>query len=227
MEPARRSRVSRRAAAPLALVLCTLLFTAARGQQPPSAPGAVPAPAAAPARAVPRPEDLEPGVNTSAVTPPGGPAATGAPAASGAAAATAPSVAPSAAAPAAKPAPSAATPAGKPAPPSAAGAATPAPPGAADAAAAKTAGRKGADRLQLDATEITGNRELPKVLYIVPWKHSDLGDVVGKPVNSLVDEVLQPLDRDVFQRENRYYDALSPAANAPKPGAVPGSGSKP
>jgi len=209
MQPARRSRVSRRAAAPLALLLCALPFTAARGQQPPSAPGAVPAPAAAPAREIPRPEDLEPGVNTSAVRPSGAPAASGV-----AAAATAPSVAPSAAAPAAKPAPSAR-------------AATPAPPGAADAAVAKAPARKGADRLQLDATEITGNRELPKVLYIVPWKHSDLGDVVGKPVNSLVDEVLQPLDRDVFQRENRYYDALSPAANAPKPGAVPGSASKP
>jgi len=221
MQLVRRSRVSRRAAAPLALLVCALPFTAARGQQPPSAPGAVPAPAAAPAREIPRPEELEPGVNTSALTPPGAPAATrapaatGAPAASGAAAAaTAPSVASPAAARAAKPAPSAP-------------AATPAPPAAADAAAAKAPTHKGADRLQLDATEITGNRELPKVLYIVPWKHSDLGDVVGKPVNSLVDEVLQPLDRDVFQRENRYYDALSPAANAPKPGAVPGSGSKP
>ena len=27
---------------------------------------------------------------------------------------------------------------------------------------------------------ITGNSELPKVMYIVPWKHSDLGDLVGQ-----------------------------------------------
>ena len=40
----------------------------------------------------------------------------------------------------------------------------------------------------------------------VPWKRSDLGDLVGKPVNSLLDEVLTPVDRDVFKRENRYYD---------------------
>jgi hypothetical protein len=46
-------------------------------------------------------------------------------------------------------------------------------------------------------------------------------------VNSLLDEVLQPLDRDVFQRENRYYDALSPGANAPKTGAAQGSGNNP
>jgi len=80
--------------------------------------------------------------------------------------------------------------------------------------------------MELDTTDITGNRELPKVLYIVPWKRSDLGDVVGKPVNSLLDEVLQPLDRDVFQRENRYYDAL-PGVGDPKAGAAQGSHTKP
>jgi hypothetical protein len=72
---------------------------------------------------------------------------------------------------------------------------------------------KALDRLELDTTSITGNRELPKVLYIVPWKRSDLGDLVGKPVNSLLDEVLAPVDRDVFQRENRYYRALTPGAD--------------
>jgi hypothetical protein len=65
------------------------------------------------------------------------------------------------------------------------------------------------------------------VLYIVPWKRSDLGDLAGKPVNSLIDEVLQPLDRDVFQRKNRYYDALKPAESTPREGAVQGSGDKP
>ena len=65
------------------------------------------------------------------------------------------------------------------------------------------------------------------MLYIVPWKRSDLGDLVGKPVNSLLDDVLQPLDRDVFQRENRYYDALKPEPAVPKAGAVQGSGDKP
>jgi hypothetical protein len=69
---------------------------------------------------------------------------------------------------------------------------------------------KAHDSIELDTTQITGNRELPKVLYIVPWKRSDLGDLVGKPVNSLLDEVLTPVDRDVFKRQNRYYDALKP-----------------
>ena len=48
------------------------------------------------------------------------------------------------------------------------------------------------------------------MLYVVPWKRSDLGDLTGKPVNSLLDEVLAPVDRDVFRRQNSYYDALKP-----------------
>jgi len=94
-------------------------------------------------------------------------------------------------------------------------------------APANSTAHKGPDRLQLDATEITGNRELPKVLYIVPWKRSDLGDLTGRPVNSLLDEVLQPLDRDVFQRENRYYNGLKPPAAASKGDASGGPGTKP
>ena len=72
------------------------------------------------------------------------------------------------------------------------------------------------DRIDLDTTQITGNRELPKVLYIVPWKRSDLSDLAGRPSNSLLDEVLMPVDRDVFKRENRYYGALQP--DEPHPG---------
>ena len=64
------------------------------------------------------------------------------------------------------------------------------------------------DRLDLDATSVTGNQELPRVLYILPWKESTIGDLTGKPVNSLLDEVLEPLDREVFQRQVRYFDQL-------------------
>lgn len=70
------------------------------------------------------------------------------------------------------------------------------------------------DRLQLDTTVVTGNRELPKVLYIVPWKKADLGDLPGQPFNTLVDEVLTPVDRDVFRREVTYYDAIAERVDA-------------
>lgn len=104
--------------------------------------------------------------------------------------------------------------------------AAPAGPVAARPAAAKPAPAKPAatgrsaraqDQLELDTTQITGNRELPRVLYVVPWKRSDLGDLAGKPANSLLDEVLAPVDRDVFKRQNRYYDALKPDAASTAP----------
>lgn len=69
--------------------------------------------------------------------------------------------------------------------------------------------RATSDRLDLDTTVVTGNRELPKVLYIVPWKKADLGELPGQPFNTLLDEALTPVDRDVFRREVTYYDAVS------------------
>lgn len=60
------------------------------------------------------------------------------------------------------------------------------------------------DRADIDRTQIIGNRELPKVLYIVPWKKPVPGNLVGKPLVSVVDEALAPLDRDVFRRQVRY-----------------------
>ena len=64
------------------------------------------------------------------------------------------------------------------------------------------------DVMQLDRAEITGNQELPKVMYIVPWKKSDPGDLIDRPVNTLLDEVLAPLDREEFIRQVDYYDDL-------------------
>jgi hypothetical protein len=79
-------------------------------------------------------------------------------------------------------------------------------------AAAKEGGAsKAMDHLDLDSTEVTGNRELPKVMVIVPWKHTDPGEVAGRPAHSLMDEVLKPIDRDVLRREMGYYDKLGAA----------------
>jgi len=70
------------------------------------------------------------------------------------------------------------------------------------------------DSLQLDSSSITGNQELPKVMYIVPWKEIGIGDLQGKPVNSLLDEVLAPLDREVFKRQVQYFDQLHSSEQA-------------
>ena len=109
------------------------------------------------------------------------------------------------------------------APPHAANTPTKAATAPASKKAATAAAAPAHDRLELDTTEVTGNRELPKVLVIVPWKKADLGDLAGKPLNSLVDDALQPLDRDVFRREIDYHAAVSREAT----GASPGAGSAP
>ena len=76
--------------------------------------------------------------------------------------------------------------------------------------APKAAGQKpgAVDRLELNTATVTGDREQPKVMYIVPWKSSDIGDLSGKPMNSLLDEALAPVDRDEFKREVVYFDVV-------------------
>jgi hypothetical protein len=77
------------------------------------------------------------------------------------------------------------------------------------------------DRLQLDPTAITGNRELPKVMNIVPWKPAEPPGGPDRPLNSLVEEVLSPLDRDELRREIAYYrDLTGPSALVVAPGAT-------
>lgn len=75
------------------------------------------------------------------------------------------------------------------------------------------------DRADLERTQVIGNRELPKVLYIVPWKKPLHGHMGGRAVTSVIDEALAPIDRDVLRREVSYHAQISAAA-APPPGPV-------
>jgi len=76
------------------------------------------------------------------------------------------------------------------------------------------------DRADLDRTQIIGNRELPKVLYIVPWKKPLPGDLAGRPVTSVLDEALSPVDRDVFRRQVHYDSLTQSRAAAATPAAA-------
>ena len=68
------------------------------------------------------------------------------------------------------------------------------------------------DRADIDPSRIVGNRELPKVIYIVPWKKPLPDALQGKPPTSLVDEVLAPLDRDVHKRRLRFATEPTPTS---------------
>ena len=76
------------------------------------------------------------------------------------------------------------------------------------------------DRADVDRTKIIGNSELPKVLYIVPWKKPLPGDLSGRPTGGVLDEALAPVDRDVFRRQVHYGAATQAraTADAPAPG---------
>jgi len=65
-----------------------------------------------------------------------------------------------------------------------------------------------ADRMKLDETSIVGTRELPKVLYIVPWKDSNVGLLAGAAKPGRYDAGMTPVERDTYAREIEYFEML-------------------
>lgn len=59
--------------------------------------------------------------------------------------------------------------------------------------------------VEMGGMSIIGNRELPKSLYIVPWKDSGVG-IETDLSKDLLNEGLDPVDPDVFVRQLNYYD---------------------
>ena len=83
----------------------------------------------------------------------------------------------------------------------------------ADAAGAKAGGETNADVNAKDEVKtlsgisILGNQEAPKSLVIVPWKSSEIGEMPG--LSRLLDDSVQPIDKEVFMRELDYYEIRS------------------
>ena len=63
-------------------------------------------------------------------------------------------------------------------------------------------------KIELDTAKVTGNRELPRVMAIVPWKKAPAGELPGRPLQSLLDEALAPADRLVMRRQAAHWAAL-------------------
>jgi hypothetical protein len=78
---------------------------------------------------------------------------------------------------------------------------------AAKAEKAAAAEAKASDAKTLSGISILGNQEAPKSLVIVPWKGSQIGDMPG--LSRLLDDAVQPVDKDVFMRELSYYEIRS------------------
>lgn len=73
-------------------------------------------------------------------------------------------------------------------------------------------------KIELDTAKVTGNRELPRVMAIVPWKKAPAGELPGRPAQSLLDETLAPADRLVMRRQASHWAALETARRTEVPG---------
>jgi len=60
----------------------------------------------------------------------------------------------------------------------------------------------------LSGISIVGNKEAPKSLFIVPWKSSELAVETGLS-SKLLNEKLEPVDKEVFERELDFFYATS------------------
>jgi hypothetical protein len=65
------------------------------------------------------------------------------------------------------------------------------------------------ERLELDGTSIIGSNELPQVLIIVPWKKTGMRKIRMPAEMSLVQKMLEPVDRTVFRREINYFYTMN------------------
>jgi len=55
---------------------------------------------------------------------------------------------------------------------------------------------------------VSGNRELPKVMYIVPWQQPAAAQFDYELHNSIAEELFTPMDRDEFLRGLVYSHEL-------------------
>jgi len=78
--------------------------------------------------------------------------------------------------------------------------------GCAGVAASQTAD-SARDRIRLDETVISGNQELPKVLYILPWQSPEGRPELDLDTGLRDSDVLRRVYPPAYRRELRYHEA--------------------
>ena len=66
-----------------------------------------------------------------------------------------------------------------------------------------------AGRIELDETVISGNQELPKVLYILPWQRPEGLPEIELRAQFAEQEVFRRLYPPAYRRELEYYELLN------------------
>ncbi len=78
---------------------------------------------------------------------------------------------------------------------------------------ATTRNRRAAGRIQLDETVISGNQELPKVLYILPWREPEGLPQIEMSAEFTELEVFRRLYPPAYRRELEYFDMAEGSDN--------------
>ena len=64
------------------------------------------------------------------------------------------------------------------------------------------------ESIDMKGLSIIGNKELPNVLYIVPWKSPELPDMNEPPLATLINAALEPVNREAILRKELYYQIM-------------------
>ena len=65
-------------------------------------------------------------------------------------------------------------------------------------------------KIKLKSSTITGNSELPKILYVVPWKKVATTEIKYQlTIHGIADDVLTPVDPEEFSRQAKHHAELS------------------
>jgi len=72
------------------------------------------------------------------------------------------------------------------------------------------------ERLQLDKTTILGNRESPRVTFVVPWRDMP-GDIPAWQPGPALQPFMTPLDRELYHWQLDYLRQLNNPQGGEKP----------
>jgi hypothetical protein len=61
------------------------------------------------------------------------------------------------------------------------------------------------ERIDMQGTSVIGNSEMPNVLYVVPWKRTPDPDLNPELYESLIEDQLKPIDKNVFQKRIKHF----------------------
>jgi len=70
------------------------------------------------------------------------------------------------------------------------------------------------EKITMDSLQVIGNKEMPNILYILPWQAAQLPTMVELPLSGLIQDALQPVDRESILRRRYYQEVVLSAESS-------------